>query len=195
MEKLQELTDKIYREGVEKGKAEAERIIAEANERAAAIVAEAKSQATVFEEKAQKKADEMLQNTKNELKLYTGQALSALKSEVTNVLTGTLASQAVSALQADENFLGEFAVAMANKWVEGETPVISAPEAEKLKAYFVKNAKALLDKGVEIKQVNNKEAFFTIAPADGSYKVQFGREEFEAYFKNFLRPQLVEMLF
>ena len=97
MEKLQELTDKIYREGVEKGKAEAERIIAEANERAAAIVAEAKSQATVFEEKAQKKADEMLQNTKNELKLYTGQALSALKSEVTNVLTGTLASQAVSA--------------------------------------------------------------------------------------------------
>ena len=31
--KIQELTDKIYREGVEKGNTEAERIISEANER------------------------------------------------------------------------------------------------------------------------------------------------------------------
>ena len=45
MEKIQELTEKIYREGVEKGKAEAARIVEEANAEAAKIVAAAKEQA------------------------------------------------------------------------------------------------------------------------------------------------------
>jgi V/A-type H+-transporting ATPase subunit E len=48
---------------------------------------------------------------------------------------------------------------------------------------------------VKIEQVNGKKALFTIQPADGSYKVNFGEEEFVNYFKEFLRPQLIEMLF
>lgn len=195
MDKLQELTDKIYREGVEKGKAEAERIIAEAKGQAAKIQEEAKAEAAAIEANAQKKAAELEQNTKNELKLYTGQALGALKSEITNVLTGELSKKAVDALVADPNFIGQFAVAMASKWNEDEAPVISSADADKLTAYFAKEAKTLLDKGVKIEQVNGREALFTIAPADGSYKVQFGQGEFEEYFKAFLRPQLVEMLF
>ena len=61
--------------------------------------------------------------------------------------------------------------------------------------YFAVKAKALLDKGVTIEQVNGVKTLFTISPADGSYKVNFGEEEFENYFKAFLRPQLVDMLF
>ena len=57
------------------------------------------------------------------------------------------------------------------------------------------HAKELLDKGVTINKVNGKETLFTISPADGSYKVNFGKEEFETYFKEFLRPQMIEMLF
>ena len=64
-----------------------------------------------------------------------------------------------------------------------------------LKALFAKKAKALLDKGVKIEQVNGQATAFTIQPADGSYKVNFGDAEFEEYFKAFLRPQLVEMIF
>ena len=56
-------------------------------------------------------------------------------------------------------------------------------------------AKDLLDKGVKIEQVNGIKSLFTISPADGSYKLNFGEEELENYFKAFLRPQLVEMLF
>ena len=49
MEKIQELTEKLFREGVEKGKAEADRIVAEAKEQAARIVAEAREQANAIE--------------------------------------------------------------------------------------------------------------------------------------------------
>ena len=57
------------------------------------------------------------------------------------------------------------------------------------------NAKALLDIGVKIEQVNGLKTLFSVSPADGSYTVDFGAEEFENYFKSFLRPQLIKMLF
>lgn len=195
MEKIQELTEKIFHEGVEKGQEEAQRIIAEAKEQAARIVADAKEQAVAIGQQAQKKAQELDANTKGELKLYTSQALNALKSEVTNVLCNSTVEKAVAGLAADKNFLGQFAVALASKWADGEAPVISSSEADSLKAYFAAEAKELLDKGVKIEKVNGKDTLLTISPADGSYKVNFGKEEFEAYFKNFLRPALVEMLF
>ena len=195
MEKIQELTEKILREGVEKGQAEADRIIQQAKEQAEQILQDARQQAQEITAQAQKKADETAANTRSELKMYTSQAMSALKSEVTNVLTDGVVKEAVAGLTASPDFLGKFAVAMAEKWSTDEPIVISSAEAESLKAYFAAKAKALLDKGVTINKVNGKDTLLTIAPADGSYKVNFGKEEFETYFKNFLRPQLIEMLF
>ena len=195
MEKIQELTEKIYREGVEKGQAEANRIIQEAKEQASQIIAEAKKKAAEIEADGKKAVAELENNTKNELKLYTAQSLSALKSEITNVLTASIVSQAVDKLVTDKDFLCKFTVALAGKWVENEPIVIESADADALKAYFTKEAKAVLDKGVSIEKVNGRNALFTIQPADGSYKVSFGKEEFEDYFKSFLRPQLVQMLF
>lgn len=195
MEKIQELTEKILREGVEKGQVEADRIIEQAKQQAEKILQDARQQAQEIAAQAQKKAAETDANTRSELKMYTGQALSALKSEVTNVLTDTVVKDAVAGLAANPDFLGQFAVALAEKWSANEPVVISSSEAESLKAYFAAKAKALLDKGVTINKVNGKDTLLTIAPADGSYKVNFGKEEFETYFKNFLRPQLIEMLF
>ncbi len=195
MEKIQELTEKLYREGVEKGQAEAQRIIEEAKQEAQKIIDEAKEQALSIEAQANKQASVLDANTKNELKLYTGQALNALKSEITNVVTGRVVEDAVGKLVADKDFLQKFTVELASKWVENEPIVIGTQSATELKAYFEKEAKKVLDKGVSIEKVNNTDAIFTISPADGGYKVNFGKEEFENYFKAFLRPQLVEMLF
>lgn len=195
MEKIQELTEKIYREGVEKGQAEADRIVLEAKEQAAQIIAEAKKKAADIEAAGKKAVVEMETNTKNELKLFTAQSLSALKSEIANVLTASTVGQAVDKLVSDKDFLCKFTVALASKWVENEPIVIESADADALKEYFAKQAKSVLDKGVTIEKVNGRNALFTIQPEDGSYKVTFGKEEFEDYFKSFLRPQLVQMLF
>lgn len=195
MEKIQELTDKIRREGVEKGQAEAAQIIAKAQEEAAKIVADARTQAEAIELQSKKAAAELDTNTRSELKLYTGQALNALKSEIANVVTDKIVGQSVKGLTNDKNFLGQFAVAIASQWAKNQELVISSDQADALKAYFAKEAKELLDKGVKIEKVNGKQSLFTVQPADGSYRVDFGQEELENYFKNFLRPQLIEMLF
>ena len=195
MEKIQELTEKLYREGVEKGNAEGQRLVEEAKAEAAKIIAGAKAQAEQIVADARKDAAGLDANTKSELKLYAGQAMSALKSEVANVVTDKVVAEAVAGQIADKDFLGQLMVVMAKNWASGDAPVISAADAEGLKAFFAAKAKDLLDKGVKIEKVNGKPTSFSISPADGSYKVNFGEAEFVAYFKEFLRPQLVEMLF
>ena len=192
--KIQELTEKIYAEGVEKGKAEADRLVCEAKENAAEIVNKAQAEAEAIVAAAKKKAEELDANTRSEVKLYGAQAVGALKSEVATVVTDTIVKAAVKEALAGDS-VKAMLVKIAERWNSDEALVISTSEAEELKAYFAKNAKALLDKGVEIKQVNGSKTSFSIAPADGSYKVNFGEGEFEAFFKSFLRPQMVELLF
>lgn len=193
--KIQELTEKLLKDGVEKGNAEAEKIIAAAQEKAAQIVSEAEAKAAEIEQAAQKNAKGMEENMKSEVKMYAAQALNALKSEIANVVCDKVVKEATAEVAGNKDFMNEFMLKLAEKWGEGEELVISAADAASLKALFAKKAKALLDKGLKIEQVNGQKTLFTVQPADGSYKVNFGEAEFEAYFKNFLRPQLVEMIF
>lgn len=193
--KIQELTDKIYREGVEKGNEEAHRLICEAQEKAQAIITEANKEADEIIAKAKKSSDELMENTKSELKLFAGQALNALKTEVVNLLTNQTIDEAIKGFTSDKEYLNKFIVSLAKQWSANEPIVISVKDAEELTKYFSKNAKELLDKGVKIESSKGIKVLFTISPADGSYKVNFGEEEFENYFKEFLRPQLVKMLF
>lgn len=193
--KIQELTEKIYKEGVEKGNEEAERIIADANARKETILSDAEAEAKQIVAAAEKQAAELKKNTEAELKLFASQSLEALKSEVVNLITGEITSSNVKAVVSDTAFMQKLILEMAKKWAEKEAIIIQAADADALASYFESNAKSLLDKGVKIEKVNGHKASFTIVPADGSYKVSFGEDEFAAFFKEFLRPQLVEMLF
>lgn len=193
--KIQELTDKIYREGVEKGNEEAQKLIAKAQEEAKRIIEDAHKEADSIVATAHKSADELAENTKSELKLFAGQAVNALKSEIATLVTDNIVNADVKAFAANKDYLNAFIVALASKWSVNEPIVFSTADAEGLTKYFAAKAKDLLDKGVKIEQVNGIKTLFSVSPADGSYKVNFGEEEFMNYFKEFLRPQLVEMLF
>ncbi|SEF52782.1 MULTISPECIES: hypothetical protein [Parabacteroides] len=193
--KIQELTDKIYQEGVEKGNEEAGRIIADANSQKQTIISEAEAEAKRIVAAAEKQASELKKNTEAELKLFATQSVEALKSEVANLITGEIVSSNVKAAVSDKAFMQKVILDMTKEWVQNEALTIQTNDADALAKYFETNAKDLLNKGVKIEKVNGKETSFAIIPADGSYKVTFGEEEFVTFFKEFLRPQLVEMLF
>jgi V/A-type H+-transporting ATPase subunit E len=193
--KIQELTDKIYREGVEKGNEEASRIIAEATKQKQAIISDAEASAKRILADAEKKAAERKKNTEAELKLFANQSVEALKSEIANLVTGKITLANVKAAVTDKAFMQNIILAMAKEWAKNEGITILTGDADELTRYFTANAKDLLEKGVKIEKVNGKDTSFTITPADGSYKITFGEDEFVSFFKDFLRPQLIEMLF
>lgn len=196
MEKqIQELTDLLYKEGVEKGNAQADVILTEAKQNAAKIVAQAKAEAEALLAQARREQEELRRNTQNELKLYAGQTVEAAKSAVTNTLSDRLSREAAEAVTTDARFLQEVILRLVSAWSEKEELVVGTEDAKALRAYFAQKAKTLLDKGVQIEEVNGLKHAFTVAPADGSYKMLFGEGEFEALFRDFLRPALVDMLY
>ncbi|MFA6834654.1 MAG: V-type ATP synthase subunit E family protein [Bacteroidaceae bacterium] len=194
-DKIQELTNKIYQEGVEKANDKAKTIISDAQKEADRILTEAKKEAAEVIEKAKRENSELEKSTKAEVKMYANQALNALKSEITNLITDQLVKIPIKDFVKDQEFLSKFIVELASKWSIDEPIIISTAEAESLNKYFATHAKQLLDKEVTIKKVNDIDTLFSISPVDGSYKINFGEDEFINYFKEFLRPQLIEMLF
>ena len=193
--KIQELTEKLYQEGVERGNQESLRLIEEAKSQSAAIIQAAEDKAAAILSDASKRVVEQKKNVEAELKLFASQSVEALKSEIVNMITDKIVSAGVASAVSDKAFLQEFILKLISQWKDGELPVIQSADADSLRSYFMANAKSLLDQGLKIEQVNGKACNFTILPADGSYKITFGEDQFAAYFKEFLRPQLVEMLF
>lgn len=192
---LNELTNKLYAEGVEKGNEEAKTIVAHAQEQAQAIINEAKKQADKIVSDAQNKAQELDKNTRVELRMYANQSLNALKTEITNILCGKVVEDSVKAATADPKFMQKIIADLAAQMAKDGDVVIETKDAEELRKYFAANAKELLNKGVDIREVKGIKTHFTIAPEKGGYKLAFGDDEFIAYFKQYLRPQLIELLF
>ena len=192
---LSELTDKIYAEGVEKGNAEAQQIVEKANAKAADIIAQAEKKAAALIAEAERKADDLDKKTRAELKLYAEQSVNAVKTEIANLLTDKIAGDSVKAATTDAKFMQGLIAKLAEQMAKDGEVVIETKDAEALKKYFAANAKGLLEKGVKISEVKGIKTDFTIQPAKGGYKLAFGDAEFIAYFKEMLRPQLVEDLF
>ena len=137
----------------------------------------------------------MDKKTRAELKLYAEQSVNAVKTEIVNLLADKIATDSVKAATADAKFIQGLIAKLAEQMAKDGEVLIEAKDAEALKKYFAANVKGLLDKGVKIAEVKGIRTDFAIQPAKGGYKLTFGDAEFIAYFKEMLRPQLVEMLF
>jgi len=192
--KVQEITEKIYREGVEKGQAEAQQIVEAAQEKKADMFKSARQATEKMIADAKKSAEELSNHTHAELQMYAQRAVEALKNEIANLLSNAVVDTVIGNT-INHEWLQQLMLTLAIEWSNREDVIIQTADAEALTKYFFLHAKELLDKGVQIEQVNGKHAGFAIMPATKGYKIQFGEAEFAAYFKAFLRPQLVEMLF
>ncbi len=199
--KLQELTEKIYKEGISKGNEEAENIIKNAKSEATNIISNAKKEADKIIADARKKSSELQKNTESELKLSSKQAINALKQKTTDLINGTIVKNTVDKAFNDKEFIKGIILTVIKNWTSGTAEsadlsvLLPTKDEKELKDYFAKSAKNLMDKGLEIKFDDTLKSGFQISPKDGSYKVSFTDKDFENFFIQYLRPRLIELLF
>ena len=103
--KLQELTNKLYEEGLAKGRSDAEKMIAEAQARAAAIEKEAREQAAAIEEQARRQAEELRRNTLTEITLAGRQAVTELRERIAEMIVAKTVAPGVHAAAVDPAFI------------------------------------------------------------------------------------------
>lgn len=195
--KLQELTDKLYQEGVQKGQSEAEKILTDAKAQASKIIAEAKAEAENRLAEGQKKSDELRSNVQAELQMATRQCITSLKQQITGLIATKVASGAVAEALNSREFLAGVIQSVAKNWQTAEGTVIQLPanlDAD-IRKFLETQISSALAGGVTVEYVKDIKTGFLIQPADGSYKVSFTEESITGFFKEFLRPKLVEMLY
>ena len=103
--KLQELTDKIYQEGIARGKEEAETIVAGARAESEKILKKAEEAAAAIMSKAEKDAEELRKNTLSEIRISFRHSSNALKQYLENLISKKVIEDPVSETFSDTSFV------------------------------------------------------------------------------------------
>ncbi len=199
-DKLHELTEKIYREGVSKGKQEAEAIISEAKAESEKIIGQAEKEADAIIAAARKDAEELKKNTESELKISFRHAVSSLRQETEKIIAAKIVDEPVSEVFSDSRLIARLIETIAEKWnsVENEADIeayIPAEMKKEIEEYFIGRTHKTLSAGIEIKPTKSMEKGFEIKPSGSDYKISVTETDFISFIKEFLRPKLVDLLF
>jgi V/A-type H+-transporting ATPase subunit E len=199
MDKLQELTQKLYDEGLAKGKQEGEAVLQKAVEEAGSIVKKAQEEAEAILARARKEADDFKVKVEGDVKMASMQALQATRADIENLVVAKAVNEPVAKALSGEEYLKGIITAVAQKFSAEEPADLSLVLPESLKAGlepFVKNELGkLLGKGVDATFSKKLAGGFKIGPKDGGYFVSLTDETFKELIGAYLRPATKSLLF
>ena len=126
---LQKLTDRLYEEGLSKGKQEGEELVAKAKTEAEKIVEAAKEQAKAIIAEAEKKAAELAQKTEADIKMASEQSIAATRHEIENMIVAKASEKPVNELLGTPEFVKEMITSIVKAFnpanatpTDGDTP-------------------------------------------------------------------------
>ena len=199
MDKLQELTQKLYDEGLAKGKQDGEAFLLKAQAEAEGIVKKAKEEAEAILAKARKDADDFKVKVEGDVKMAASQAVQATRTDIENLVIAKVADCTVEKALANEDYLKGIITAVAQKFSADEAADLTLVLPESLKSGlepFVKNELGkLLGKGVEATFSKKVAGGFKIGPKDGGYFVSLTDDTFKDLIGSYLRPATKKLLF
>ena len=197
--KLQELTEKLYAEGLSKGKQEGEEFLAKAKVQAEDIVAKAHAEAAAILAAANKKAEDLKTKVQSDLKMAANQCVAATKKDIETLFVGKMTDEAVKKALSSADYVKELIKAVAEKFTT-DGPVelaVVLPEALKkeLEPFVTDELAKTLGAGVEASFSKKVSGGFKIGPKEGGYFISFTDETFTELISEYLRPTTKKLLF
>jgi V/A-type H+-transporting ATPase subunit E len=197
---LQELIDKIKRDGIESATAEAAKVKKDAEAEASRTIEAAKKEAADIIAKAKTDAERSEKAGDAALAQASRNAVLAFKDEIQTLLDKLIAEKTASAL--DEGTLKAVLPELLKNWASsaaaGKDPafdvLVSEGDAAKLKDWFVSKVQAEVGKGVELKASRALAAGFRIASKDGAAYYDFSADAVADILSAYLNPKLGAIL-
>lgn len=197
--KLQELTDRLYNEGLSRGREEGELLLANARKEADEILAAARREAESIVKDARENADKLRSKAESDIRMASEQSLQATRKDIEDLLLNSVCADKISAALKDEDLIKEMIMSVASRFDSGETEDLSLvlPEElrSKLEPWVASELKKALGKKVEASFSKKISGGFTIGPKDGSWYVSFSDETFRELICEYLRPVTRKLLF
>ena len=199
MDKLQQLTDKLYNEGLAKGKEEAAKLLEQAQGEAEKILSDARKEAQAIIDRARKEADDYASKVTSDLKMAAAQSFQATKKDIENLIITKSAGEGVKQTLSSPDFLKEIITAVAGKFSSEQASeialVLPASLQSELEPFVQTELAKAVGGGVEAKFSKKIAGGFTIAPKDGGYFISLTDETFESLISEYLRPVTKKLLF
>jgi V/A-type H+/Na+-transporting ATPase subunit E len=199
--KLQQLTEKIYREGVEKGEQQAGEIIAAAEKQSAAILESARREADKIIAEAGKKAGDFRQNMEADLRLAAAQSMNSLKQQILDVITARVVEKPLTASLSDPATITEFLKIILQNWTSaagqsaGIDVLLPESQRERLDAALKTALSRELAAGLSLRFTKSVKAGFQVQASGSAYKISLTDEDFMEYFREYVRPKMRAFLF
>lgn len=199
--KLEQLTKKLYDEGLSKGRSQGEKIIAEAEARAKEIVSEAEARAKEIVRKAETGAEDLRKNTMTEIALAGRQAASKIKENIAGMIVARSVEGGVKQATLDPAFVKDVLLNVSKNWHGASHDKVTLkallPESKQkeLDAAFSSSVGELLDAGIEVGYSKDVRTGFKVGEKSGGYYIGFSDENFEALLGEYLREKVSKILF
>ncbi|GHU03369.1 V-type ATP synthase subunit E [Spirochaetia bacterium] len=193
---LQELIDKIKRDGIESASGESARIKIQAEAEARRIVEAAKKEAEEIIARGKADAERSEKAGAAALEQASRNLVLAFKGEIQTLLDKIIAQETSAALGDDvlKAALPEILKAWVSKDSGSLDLLLSEADLGKLQSWFNSKMTAEIKKGVELKADRKLGAGFRIANRDGSAYYDFSAESVAELLSAYLNPRLAEIL-
>ena len=197
-EQLQELIERINREGVESAEKKAHDIISQAEEQAKQTIDAAENKAKEITEQTESDAKRTTESAEKAIQQSFRNVMLSLKEEIRKYFNGILSSEIRDALSKDK--LSEIILAVAKKCadqIRGETEVkilVSPGDAKKLSEDLLSRFKKEVGAGLTIKPVPTIDAGFMISFDGGESSYDFTDRGLQELLSTYISTELKEII-
>jgi V/A-type H+-transporting ATPase subunit E len=193
---LQELIDKIKKDGIESASGESARLKSQAEEEAKRIVEAAKREAQDIIAKGKADAERSEKAGIAAIEQASRNLVLAFKGEIQTLLDKITARELSTAYNEEtlKAVLPDLLSAWASKNADGMDALLPEEALKKLQAFFDEKLSGELKKGLELKSDRSLSAGFRIASKDGSAYYDFSAEAVAELLSAYLNPRLAEIL-
>ncbi|MBO4571683.1 MAG: hypothetical protein J5699_07140 [Bacteroidales bacterium] len=200
-DKLQELMDKLYNEGLSKGRKDADELVAKAAREAEEIISNAKEKAAKIVSKAEQEADDIKSRIANDIKMASAQSITATKQNIENLVVANALNANVGKAMSDTEFVKSLLTTVVKAFNAANPEsvplevILPSSMQKELQSAFSTEIYDNLAKGSEVKFVKGMSEGFKIGPKDGGFVIGFTADDFNALLGSYLRPSTRKLLF
>ena len=194
---LQELIDKIKKDGIANAESEAQKIIAEAEKKAQSIIADAEEKSQEIIKNAKAETSKMEKASEEAIIQAGRNMLLSFKDSLLSELNGLVQSETEKATTKDvlAKLIPETVKAWSkNTQVDELSVLLSEKDLASLQAAFTNELKAEIEKGLEIKPDKTLSSGFRIGVKNGAAYYDFSAESVAELFAAYLNPKVAALI-
>ncbi len=194
---LQELIDKIRKDGVASASISAQNIIVEAEKKAAAIISEAEEKADNIIKNAKVETARMEKASEDAITQAGRNSIISFRDSISKEISAIVLAETEDAYNKDllKKLIPEAVKAWIDKSDDADlTVLLSEKDLKALQSNLKTSLKSQIARGLELKGDNSVLSGFRIGSKNGNAFYDFSAEEVANLFSSYLNPKITKLM-